>query len=289
MNTFAVLGGDLRFVYLAGSLVQEGFSVITAGFDHTDLPDCVTGCTNMAQAIRGADCVVLPLPVSTDKVTLNAPFSRSLMPIADLLCGLTPAQKVIGGQLSPELMQSLDEKGVRAFDYFSREELMVQNAVPTAEGAIQLAMEELPMTIAGAACLVTGYGRIGKALCRLLKLLGANVTVAARRCSDRALAKTCGCEAIPLSSLPDAGEFDVVFNTVPALLFDEAILKMMPKSTLLLDLASRPGGVDFSAAARLGIKAIWALSLPGRVAPKSAGMIIKDTVLNILKEEGEAI
>ena len=63
MNTFAVLGGDLRFVYLAGTLAEDGFSVITAGFDHTDLPHCVTGCTHMAQAMRGADFVVLPLPV----------------------------------------------------------------------------------------------------------------------------------------------------------------------------------------------------------------------------------
>lgn len=289
MNTFAVLGGDLRFVYLAGALAQEGFSVITAGFDHTDLPDCVTGCTNMAQAMRGADFVVLPLPVTTDGVTLNAPFSRSLMPIADLLCSLNSSQTVVGGQLSPELVETLHEKGVRTLDYFSREELMVQNAVPTAEGALQLALEELPVTLAGASCLVTGYGRIGKALCRLLCALGADVTVAARRPTDRALAKTCGCAAIPVTALPDAGNFDVVFNTVPAMLFDESTLKGLSKTTLLIDLASRPGGVDFPAAARLGVKTIWALSLPGRVAPKSAGIIIKDTVLTLLKEEGEAV
>lgn len=289
MNTFAVLGGDLRFAYLAGALAREGFSVITAGFDHTDLPDCVTGCTHMTQAIRGADCVVLPLPVSVDGTTLNAPLARYTMTLEELTDGLKPHQTVVGGRFPPALSAALAEKGVRAFDYFAREELMVQNAVPTAEGAVQLAMEELPVTLFGASCLVVGFGRIGKALCRLLTALGADVTVAARRCSDRATAATMGCAAIPTTSLSDAGGFDVIFNTVPMLLFDETTLRALPRSTLIIDLASRPGGVDFTAAASLGMKTIWALSLPGRVAPKSAGIIIKDTVLNILKEEGEAL
>ena len=289
MNTFAVLGGDLRFVYLAGALAEDGFSVITAGLDHTDLPDCVTGCTHVAQAARGAEFVVLPLPVTTDGATLNAPFSRALIPLDGVTECLHAGQTVFGGQLRPSLVQALEEKGVRVFDYFLREELTIQNAVPTAEGAIQLALEELPVTLCGASCLVTGFGRVGKALCRLLYALGADVTVAARRVSDRALAKTLGYAAVPIHALADAGTFDVVFNTVPALILDETYLKTLAPSTLIIDLASRPGGVDFTAAAGLGLKTIWALSLPGRVAPKSAGVILKDAVLNILKEEGEAV
>jgi len=289
MNTFAVLCGDLRFVYLAGALAKEGFSVITAGLDHADLPHCVTGCSHVAQAVKGANFVVLPLPVSTDGVTLNAPFSRTVIGLSELVECVRPDQIVLGGQLPPVVSEALADKGVRVFDYFQREELMVQNAVPTAEGAIQFAMEELPVTLFGASCLVTGFGRIGKALCRLLSALGANVTVAARKVADRAQAQTLGYTAVPTDALSDAGEFDVVFNTVPVLLLDEPYLKSVAKSTLIIDLASRPGGVDFAAAASLGLKTIWALSLPGRVAPKSAGIILKDTVLNILKEEGEAV
>ncbi len=289
MNTFAVCGGDLRFVYLAGALAKEGFSVITAGLDHTDLPHCVTGCTKLAQAVKGAEFVVLPLPVSTDGETLNAPFSRALVGLSELTACVHPGQTVLGGKVPPALTKTLTENGVKVLDYFEREELMVQNAVPTAEGAIQLAMEELPVTLCGASCLVTGFGRIGKALCRLLSALGASVTVAARRVSDRALSQTLGYTAVPMNALSDAGEFDVIFNTVPTLILDETYLKTLPKTTLIIDLASRPGGVDFAAAASLGLKTIWALSLPGRVAPKSAGVILKDTVLNILKEEGEAV
>ena len=54
---------------------------------------------------------------------------------------------------------------------------------------------------------------------------------------------------------------------------------------MIVDLASRPGGVDDTAAEELGVKSILALSLPGKVAPATAGAIIKDAVMNILEEE----
>jgi len=164
--------------------------------------------------------------------------------------------------------------------------LALLNSVPTAEGAVQLAMEELPVTLRGARALVTGYGRVARALCSLLIAMGAEVTVAARRCSDRAAASVAGCSAVELAAVADAGDFDVIFNTVPALVFDAALLKKLERSTLLIDLASRPGGVDFAAAAALQMKTVWALSLPGRVAPKSAADILRQTVLNMLREEG---
>jgi len=47
-----------------------------------------------------------------------------------------------------------------------------------------------------------------------------------------------------------------------------------------------PTGVDFEVAQSLGINVIWALSLPGKVAPVTSGKIIKDTIINILTEMG---
>ena len=79
--------------------------------------------------------------------------------------------------------------------------------------------------------------------------------------------------------------YDVVFNTVPYLLFDRELLEKMDSSVLLIDLASRPGGVDFGAAADLGVKTIWALSLPGKVAPQTSGEIIRDTIVQMLREQ----
>ena len=284
METFAVIGGDLRAAYLAGLLAQDGYKVITAGLEGTDLPPCVTGCTNLSQAVSLADCVVLPLPVTTDGTTLNAPFSRVRIQLEQVIAPLAPSQFVAVGGMPEALREPLAARGVTVGDYLKREELAVLNSVPTAEGAVQLAMEELPITIRDARCLITGYGRVARALASLLCAMGARVTVAARKCADRAAAATAGCEAVDTAAMADAGDFDVIFNTVPAQLFTADLLKKLNRTTLLIDLASRPGGVDFAAAAALQMKTVWALSLPGRVAPKTAGEIIKRTILNMLKE-----
>ena len=284
IETFAVVGGDLRCAYLAGLLAADGYKVITSGFDSTDLPPCVTGCTNPSQAIPLADFVILPVPVSTDGSTLNAPFSRVRITLEQVLNAVRPNQPLVGGAITPEVREEAEKRGLKIVDFLHREELAIYNAVPTAEGAIQLAMEELPITISGSRCLITGYGRVGRTLSRLLIALGADVTIAARKFADLAWADTYGCIPVELKNLSDAGDFDVVFNTVPALIFDYEHLQKMDKNTLLIDLASRPGGIDFSAAAELQIKTIWALSLPGRVAPKSSGQIIKNTILNMIKE-----
>lgn len=284
IETFAVVGGDLRCAYLSGFLAADGYKVITSGFDSTDLPPCVTGCTNPAQAVSLADFIILPVPVTTDGSNINAPFSRMRITLDQVLNAIKPSQKLVGGAITDDVRKEIEKRGLKIYDYLHREELAVYNAVPTAEGAIQLAMEELPITINGSRCLITGYGRVGRNLSRLLNALGANVTVAARRYSDLAWADTQRCTAVELKNLSDAGDFDVVFNTVPSMIFDYEHLKNMDKNTLLIDLASKPGGIDFDAASDLQIKTIWALSLPGRVAPKSAGQIIKNTILNMVRE-----
>ncbi len=285
-ETFAVIGGDLRAAYLADLLAQDGYKVITAGLDSTDLPPCVTGCTNPTQAVTLADCVILPLPVTVDGTLLNAPFSRVRIQLEQVFSSLSPAQFVAAGGMPSEWNALLSAGGVTVHDYLRREELALLNSAPTAEGAVQLAMEELPVTVRGARALVTGYGRVARALAALLTAMGATVTVAARRCADRAAATLAGCAAVEIGAMADAGDFDVVFNTVPALLFDAACLQKLSRSTLLIDLASLPGGVDFAAAAALQIKTVRALSLPGRVAPKTAADIVRQTVLNMLREEG---
>lgn len=284
IETFAVIGGDLRSSYLAGELAADGYKVITTGFDSADLPPCVTGCTNPAQAVALADCVILPLPVTTEGGVLNAPFARVRISLDQVLNAVKPAQYLLGGNVSDTVRREVEARGLTIDDYFAREELAIQNAIPTAEGAVQLAMEELPITLSGAHCLITGYGRVARVLARLLNAIGANVTVAVRKCDAAAWAQVEGCDTVDIRRLREAGDFDVIFNTVPVLLFTPEVLQKLDPDTLLIDLASRPGGVDFSAAAEARIKTIWALSLPGRVAPKSAGAIIKNTILNMVKE-----
>ena len=163
----------------------------------------------------------------------------------------------------------------------------IPNAVPTAEGAIEIAIAETPFTIHGSKSLVLGYGKIGKILSKDLYALGAQTYVEARKYADLAMIEGHGYEPLPLDNLKDhIHEFDIIFNTIPSLILDDEILTKVKKDALIIDLASKPGGIDFDAAKTYGLKVIWALSLPGKIAPVSSGAIIKDTIMNIIKELG---
>ncbi|MGN1481047.1 dipicolinate synthase subunit DpsA [Porcipelethomonas sp.] len=283
--TFLVAGGDLRQVYTAKKLA-ENYKVYAAGFDNNiiDFGNAIYTDYKM-QLPELVDYIVLPLPASINGVFINAPFCRNNIPISALAPLLKNGGTVFGGKIDPSTMKIFSKCGIDTVDYFEREELNILNAVPTAEGAVQIAMEEMATTIYGQKVLVTGFGRIAKVLVKILKGLGADVTITARKYSDLSWAEIYGCKAVHTSVLDDAiSGYDLIFNTVPAVILDEKRLERIKSNTLVIDLASKPGGVDFDTAGRLGVKVVWALSLPGKVAPVTSGEIIACTILNILKE-----
>lgn len=287
VRSFSVIGGDLRQVHLSGLLAADGYNVYATGFERdAGVSKDVIRMKSAEEAVHKSKCVILPLPYSVDGVTINAPFARVPIPVEEVLGAAVPGTIIVGGKMDNIKTGKAELSGIKIVDYYKREEMAVLNTIPTAEGAIQIAMEELPITIHGAKCLVTGFGRVAKTLCNRLGALGASVTACARKYSDLAWIKTLGYNAVKISELKNSvGAFDVVFNTIPAVVLDEGILSNLRKDCLVIDLASKPGGVDFETAGRIGIKTIWALSLPGKVAPITAGAIIKDTVLNIISEE----
>jgi dipicolinate synthase subunit A len=284
---FWVVGGDMRQAKLAQLLAEDGHTVHAYALD--TCPDLKKGTILEADCgqIDLADCVVLPLPVSGGNGLLNAPLSQSEHPLSPILDGLTAGQFLCGGRVEPELRQLAQTHGLTIHDYFAREELAVSNAVPTAEGAVQLAMEQLPITIHGARVLVVGFGRVGRATAQRFLALGAKVSVAARKYEQLAWAKAMGCgtERLPHLSGWLCG-YDLVVNTVPAQVLGRKELEDLKPGCLILDLASKPGGIDRTAAAELGLTVIWALSLPGKVAPTTAGEAIKTTIYHMLLEAG---
>ena len=274
MVKIAVLGGDMRQKSVVERLLDLGYETLEWGTDTL----CSTDCKNV---ISDSDVVVLPMPVSGDGCFLFCPLAdRSVTPpkISEIL-EFSRGKQVFGGRFSPAVKKYAEDIGINCIDYFEGEDFQILNSSLTSEGAVFLAMSELKRSIFGADCAVIGYGKIGKTLAPKLQALGASVTVTARKSYDITLASTFGYKVLKTSELEKLGKnVDVIFNTVPSLLFDEAYLAAMPKRTLLIDLASRPGGVDFAAAAAHGVKTIWALSLPGRVAPKTAGAILKNAI-----------
>ena len=278
----AIIGGDMRQVYLAQMLLEEGQDVVTWGLEKGDGPRPVP----LHMALE-AEILVLPLPVCREG-GLNLPLTETELDPEQLWPRLRYDQLVLGGMtegLGPRLMA---EFGLTVVDYYRREEIQVTNAVPTAEGAIQRAMEATDTTIHGSRCLVLGFGRTGKLLADRLKGMGAQVTVAARKYGDLAWIEALGFTSLAVKDLPGRLEaFDLIFNTVPALLLDASRLAETKEGCLLLELASAPGGVDSRAAKALGRRLIRAPGLPGAVAPRTAAAAIRESIRHILEERGE--
>lgn len=289
---FTILGGDSRQIALAARLAESGAFVRTFGLPEQELAATASPFAEWTEAVAGASVVLLPLPASPDGVRLNLPLTPHLpSPLFSEILSHVPIEvPIIGGKFSPSMKALAQEHGRELIDFCKSEEFQQKNAVPTAEGALSIVMERLPCTICGMSVAVSGFGRIAKALVSILLGMGAQVTVGARKASDLSAARALGCNTVQLcgdrSVLDLAKGKRVIFNTVPHWLFTREVLSGMEKSTLLLDLASAPGGVDAEVARGLGLSVIWALSLPGKYAPETAGQIIADTVLSLLSEEG---
>ena len=294
-----LLGGDMRQVFAIKELLLYGFDIHFWGIDKAfcSVAD-ICPEDSWESAISDCRALILPLPASIDGVRINCPLTSDScgVKLSKVLERLPQNNLILGGKFSPTVMTMISNHGTKCFDYFSREELQIKNAVPTAEGAIALAMNELPITLSGAKAAVLGYGRIGKILAHKLKALDVEVTVAARKHEDLAFAESYGFRSLLLNNSEGTNSlnalimgYDIIFNTIPFVILDKTIVNKLSPNTLIIDLASAPGGIDFNAAKERGLKVIWALSLPGKCSPHTAGKIISQTIIQILEEEGIVI
>ena len=276
IKTFALLGGDKRQLFCAEALYNKGFNVLLSGFDllesygHLKLVDLNT-------ALDEADAFILPL-VGVKGDVIPCYFSDKEIKIDKRVRKALCEKPVFTGK-------SFSLKGISSYDLLKREDFAVLNAVSTVEGALCVAIKSYEKTISGSDVLVLGYGRIGKLLSRTLRFMGANVTVATRSSVKRALIKADANNSLYTNELKSISGFDIVFNTADALVITADILKNSESDTLIIDLASYPGGVDFERADKLGFTAFMASALPGQYSPMTAGENIADTVLTILREE----
>lgn len=280
---YTILGGDKRSLELGNLLMKDGNDLCFYGFDKLD--QSKYPLIDLKEAIGFADVIVAPLPFTEDNMNINSPFSSEKIKIDYVFSLISKDQLILGGKYGDLHENKLKTMNLKFDDYFKREELQVLNAIPTAEGAIQVAMEELSTTLHGSNVLVLGYGRIGKALSQMLDGIGSNVYVEARNYTDLAWIKNYGYKGIHQKYLKDyLPKMDLIFNTIPKLILDKELLGSVERSCIIIDLASKPGGVDLVTAEELGLKAVTALGLPGKVAPVTAAMVIKDTIYNIIEE-----
>lgn len=283
IKSFGIIGGDKRQLFLAKSIYDSGYAVMIGGFDKLQsFGNFVLG--DIKAVAAKCDVLIFPVPSVRADGSINTPFSDECTVLDDELIGIMLKKPIFIAMKDKFLKAYPQLENAEIFDYAEKDEFAILNALPTAEGAVEVAMKNFEGTVAGSQCLITGYGRIGKVLAEMLKNLKADVTVSARKPSDLAFAQAFGYDGINTNRLSEVRNFDLVFNTVPSMIFDRELLSNTDKNTIIIDLASLPGGVDFEAAHTLGIDAVRALALPGKCAPKTAGEIIKKTVFNTIEE-----
>lgn len=281
INTFGVIGGDERMKYLAQSIAADGYPVCVCGLEKLGTCRGAAEC-DLPQLAAKSSVILLPLPATKDGLFLNAPYAENEIRLDDDFARFFMHKTVCGGMLQRLTASSSLWREIEPEDYYRREELAVGNAIPTAEGAAGIAIREYPGTINGAKCLITGFGRIGKNLAIILRGMGAEVFCAARKKADLMQMRAFGVQ--PLTYREISRRFDLIFNTVPAKVLTSPVLMQQTRDTLIIELASAPGGTDLKRAEELHLHVIDAPSLPGRVAPKTAAEYIKEAVYNILEE-----
>ena len=287
VKEFAVVGGDLRTIKLAKILAKEGNMVYTYGLEKAEeLKEIknIIFCEKLIEAVKMVQVVIGPIPFSSDGININMPFSDGKLSIREFMHNLN-AKILIAGTIAPDVYELANDEYIEIVDIMKREELAVLNTIATAEGAIEIAIANTNKIFHGSNVLVLGFGRIGKVLARKLAGLSTKVTCAARKEEDLAWIKAYGHKGININQIDkNLSEFDVIINTVPQMILTAEKLGYVKQECLLIDLASNPGGIDKKVAKEKGLQLIWALALPGKVAPTTTAEFIKDTIYNILKE-----
>lgn len=264
MDKITVVGGDERLRIAVAYLKNAGYCVDTLGLYPDDSGDPGT-----------SQAVILPVPSTRDGVHVFAPLTQREIPLKQIEENLCPGCRVFACKA---------KVGENCTDYSEQDSYALLNAVPTAEGAIMLAISHTPFTLWGSRVLVIGAGRVGKVLAERLKALGCTVTCSARKESDLAFCRVFGYRTVLTGELCHRPlPYDIIFNTVDALVLEDSCFKDT-QCRLLMELSTK-GGFHPEAARGCGIEVIKAPGLPGKVAPETAGKILAQTLCGLLEHE----
>ncbi len=282
----AVIGGDKRQLSCAVHLKKAGYEVAIFGFGNDDdLGEC-TRYSSLKDATTGAIALVLPLPVANNGIYVTDNKCNDwFISFEELFLNIDKKCVVFAGKCNERIISVAKKHEIKVIDVLCLDEFVIANAYLTAESAVGVAMNELHYSIKEYPILVMGYGRIGKSLCHILKAMGCSVFASARKKNDLLWIRAFGYSAIDTSKIDDViGSCRLIFNTIPANVLDEDKLSLVNKESLIIDLASKPGGVNFEAAKTRGINVIWALALPGKKLYISSGRAEAEAILSIIDE-----
>ena len=281
-----VLGGDHRYVNVMKAIAAKEANITAVGYKEATIDHSLIQCKQFVDvSFETADVVLLPVEGMDATGEIHAHDNNDTIFLTQEMINKTPKHCTIFTGTANDALREMVHKADRSLVVlFERDDIAIKNAIPTAEATLQIAMEETSRTIHHSNVLVIGYGRVGKTMARLFHQVGANVTVAARKDEDFARVDEMKFGATHINDLHHTlKNVNIIINTVPAPILQEKELTTIDPQTLIIDVASKPGGTDFKTAEKLGIRAIHALGLPGKVAPTTAGDILA-SVLTMLLE-----
>lgn len=284
-NNFLVIGGDSRIVKLVNMLANKSV-IYTYGLEKAEEIENnvnIIKCNRIDEEVVHKNNVIIgPTPFSKDGISIYAPYSENIINIKDTL-KKCKEKHLIAGSIKDDLQKVADENSVQITDLIKNEKLAILNSISTAEGAIEVAMKETDTIIHGSNILILGFGRIGKVLAKKLQGLSANVTCAARKQEDLAWINAYGYNSININTMEkELEQFDIIFNTVPHLILTKEKIRYLSKRCVLIELASRPGGIDRKEAEKYKIKVVEALALPGKVAPTTTAEFMKEAIYDLI-------
>ncbi|MCR8845504.1 dipicolinate synthase subunit DpsA [Paenibacillus sp. SC116] len=281
------LGGDARQIEVFQKLSELDASVTLVGFDQLSNPyHGIQRKSLSLELLRDTDALVLPAVGTDEDGRVHAIFTSEEITLTEEDIAALPKHAVIfTGMAKPYLSKLCAKHRITLLELFERDDVAIYNSIPTAEGAVMMAIQHTDITIHGAEIVVLGLGRTGFTLARTLLGLGARVKLGVRRPEHFARGVEMGCEPFYLANLAQhVSHIDLLFNTIPTMIVTAQVISQMPNRAVLIDLASKPGGIDFRFAEKRGIKAMLAPGLPGIVAPKTAGRILANSISELLNE-----
>lgn len=283
-----IIGGDVRQIEVAKVVQEKGVKVSLVGFTQI-VDDSIASIKSDIQEIDFAEVDAILVPVSglDHEGKVEARYYDGEIALTKDHLEKTPEHCIIyTGIKTPYLTNLMETTGRKVIPMFARDDMAILNSIPTAEGTLKVAIEHTDFMIHGSNIMVLGYGRVGKTIARLFDAVGAKVRVGARKEADLARIIEVGLTPFHLKSIATEMEnVDICINTIPHLILTPDVLDKMPQHTLIIDVASKPGGTDFEYAREKGLKAFLELGIPGKVAPKSAGAIIAKVLVELLEAE----
>lgn len=284
----AVIGGDARQLEIIRKLTELDARLSLIGFEQLD--HAFTGAVKEKLDevdFSNMDALILPVPGTNLEGHVETIFSNEKVILTAEMLLNTPEHCTIYSGISNTFLNGITKEANRPLvQLFERDDVAIYNSIPTVEGTIMMAIQHTDFTIHGSNITVLGLGRVGMSVARTFHALGAKIKVGARKTEHLARITEMGLTPFHLNEIDQqVKDTDILINTIPLLIVTASVISKMPAHTLIIDLASKPGGTDFRYAEKRGIKALLAPGLPGIVAPKTAGQILANVLAQLLQDD----